>query len=772
MDDVNPLFASDGSAEIFHEKMGIQSLFWHPFSFYERGYYLLVFNQINRRRCWREEEIDFIKAVAKQVEIAIQKIRLLDERKQAEEIVYRQSAAIAASMDGMAVLDNRGKYIYLNDAHAKIYGFDSPEELLGKKWKMLYDVDEVKRFSAEVLPEVWKRGRWRGEAMGRQKDGSKFPQEISLTAIEGGGLVCVIRDITRRKKAEQEIWEEKERAQVTLHSIGDAVITTDASGKVEYLNTVAEDLTGWKNYQALGLPLSEVFNIINENTGEAVENPVEKCFREGRIVGLANHTQLIHRDGHRFAIEDSAAPIRNKDGEMIGVVLVFHDVSEKRNLLQQMIHQAYHDPLTDLPNRILFNDRLSLALAHAHRNKEMLSVLFLDLDRFKLVNDMLGHVMGDSLLKEVADRLAEHVRESDTIARLGGDEFTLLLPQIGHEEDAAKIAEKILRAFQQVFFIGGHEFQITASIGLALYPNDGQDAETLMKHADTAMYRAKEQGRNNYQLFTHSMNAKILERLAMESSLRHAIEREEFLVFYQPQVNTDTGQIKGMEALVRWQHPERGLIAPAEFIPLAEDTGLIVPIGERVLRTACAQNKAWQDSGFPPMRVTVNLSACQFQQGNVVETIARILKETGLDPHWLELEITESVIMQDIDYTIKTLNDLREMGIYIAIDDFGKGYSSLNYIKRFPVHTLKIDRSFVGDIIKNPEDAAIVTTIIVLAQNLKLKVIAEGVETAEQLDFLKRRHCVEMQGFLFSRPVPVEEFEKLLHQGGFGTSVH
>lgn len=646
-DDVNPCFTLEGSAEILHKRMGIQSLLGFPFSFDSTGYYAMIFSQVTHRRIWREEDIEFLNAAAKQVEIAIQKIHLLNDRKQAE----------------------------------------------------------------------------------------------------------------------LAIWEEKERAQVTLHSIGDAVITTDAAGTVDYLNPGAEDLTGWKVEEAKGQPLSLIFHIINEKTEEVLENPVKRCLQEGRIVGLANHTVLVHRDGHRFAIEDSAAPIRNSEGQIIGVVLVFHDVSEKRSLLQQMFHQSYHDPLTDLPNRIMFNDRLNRALAHAHRNNELATVMFLDLDRFKLVNDMLGHAMGDQLLKEVACRLSKSIRENDTIARFGGDEFTLLLQQINQEEDSAKVAQKILQSLEDPFVLSSHEFHVSASIGIVVYPNDGEDAETLMKHAETAMYRAKDEGRNNYQLFTPSMNARIRERLAMETSLRRALERQEFVVFYQPQVNIKAGTIKGTEALIRWQHPERGLVSPMEFIPLAEETGLIMPVGEWVLQTACAQNKAWQDAGIPPIRVTVNLSACQFQQKNLVEMITRVLSETGLAPKWLELEITESTAMQDVDFTISMLRDLREMGIRIAIDDFGTGYSSLNYLKRFPIHTLKIDRSFINDITDNREDAAIVTSIIVLAQNLNLKVIAEGVETEEQLSFLEQRQCYEMQGYLFSRPVPTSDFEVLLRQG-------
>lgn len=443
---------------------------------------------------------------------------------------------------------------------------------------------------------------------------------------------------------------------------------------------------------------------------------------------------------------------------------LWEEKEHAQELLGQMEHQAYHDPLTDLPNRMLFNDRLNMAMAHARRGKEMLAILFFDLDQFKTVNDTLGHAAGDRLLQEVAGRLAGCLRERDTSARMGGDEFTMLLPQLADAEGAAKVARKVLDVLQQPWIINGHEFHITASIGIAIYPNDGEDAETLMKHADIAMYRAKEQGRNNYQLYTPAMNARIMERQAMENSLRHALEREEFTVYYQPQVHTGTGRITGAEALVRWQHPEQGLVYPADFIPLAEETGLIVPIGEWVLRSACAQNKAWQDAGLPPVRVTVNISAYQFRQQNLVETVARALGETGMDPQWLELEITESAAMEDVDFTITVLRELSAMGIQLAIDDFGTGYSSLYYLKRFPIHTLKIDRYFVRDVLNDPEDAALVSTIIVLAQNLRLKVIAEGVETKEQLHFLKEHRCAEMQGYLFSKPVPAGEFETLLNQ--------
>ncbi len=631
-EDVHTLLCKDGTVQLLHKHLGFRSLLYFPFSIRVAGSYLLVFYSIRKRRNWSEEEITFINAVAKQVEIGIQKIRLLAEQHEAERIV----------------------------------------------------------------------------------------------------------------------WEEKERALVTLQSIGDAVITTDASGCVQYLNPVAEMLTGWTNVEAKGQRLKQIYSIVADTTGAVTES--------------THQSVLIRQDGCKFAIEESVSPIKNHDAEIIGSVLVFRDVSERRQLLQQMTHQAYHDSLTGLPNRMLFSDRVTQALTSAQRNKEEVAVLFLDLDRFKLVNDMMGHAVGDNVLREVAGKLRRCIRKNDTIARLGGDEFTIILPRVDSTEGVGKVAEKIIKALQKPWVLGQKEFYLTASVGIAVFPHDGSDAEAILKHADIAMYRAKEQGGNSYQFYTPDMNTKIWERLTMENSLRHALKRNEFVVHYQPQVNIITKDITGVEALVRWNHPKCGMVMPSEIIPLAEDTDLIVPIGEWVLYTACAQNKAWQKAGYPPMRITVNLSMRQFLQKNLLETITKILKRTGLDPAWLELEITETMALEDIDFTIKVLRELRNMGIQIAMDDFGTGYCSINYLKRFPIDTLKIDRSFVADVINNPQDAAIITTVIFLAQNLQLKIIAEGVETKEQLTFLEERQCYDMQGNLFSRPVPVEQFEKMLDE--------
>lgn len=426
----------------------------------------------------------------------------------------------------------------------------------------------------------------------------------------------------------------------------------------------------------------------------------------------------------------------------------------QRRVEEMIRHQASHDLLTGLPNRLLFDERLSLALAYAHQRGEMLAVMFLDLDRFKVINDTLGHATGDQLLQQVAHRIAECLKKSDTIARWGGDEFTLILPQVSSANDAINIANRVIEILQDPFKCGEQEFHVTASIGIALAPYDGEDAETLLKNADTAMYRAKHQGKNNFQLYAADMNIQALEQLVLANDLYKALNRGEFLLHYQPQVDLKTGQVIGTEALIRWQHPERGMIPPNQFISLAEETGQIAAIGEWVLYTACAQNQAWQESGHPPIQVAVNLSARQFQQQNLAQLINRVLTETGLEARYLEVEITESIAMQDIHGTIAVLDELRTMGVHISMDDFGTGYSSLATLKRFPLHTLKVDREFVKDLTTSSKDAAVIQAIVTLGHGLDLDVIAEGVETVEQQEFLRSIGCDAMQGYLFSKPLP------------------
>ncbi|MEP7131818.1 MAG: EAL domain-containing protein, partial [Acidobacteriota bacterium] len=440
------------------------------------------------------------------------------------------------------------------------------------------------------------------------------------------------------------------------------------------------------------------------------------------------------------------------------------DITERKRAEEQVKHLAFHDALTGLPNRLLFQDRLRMAVLNAHRSEDHLATLFLDLDRFKVINDSLGHSIGDELLRGVAERLGSCVREGDTVARLGGDEFTILVPGMAGDEDAAKIARKILGVLRLPFVIDGRELFLTTSIGVAIYPADGETAETLVRNADTAMYRAKEQGRDNFQLYTPAMNSRALERLSLESRLRQAIHNRELVLQYQPLVDLETNQIRGAEALIRWEHPEMGLLAPGEFIPLAEVSGLIVPIGEWVLHAACAQVRAWQQLGHPRLSVAVNLSARQFQQADLVSQVRAALEAADLAPEFLDLEITESNAMQNADVSISTLWDLKNLGVQLSMDDFGTGYSSLNYLKRFPIDRLKIDQSFVRDVTTDPDDAAIASAIIAMAHSLELTVVAEGVETEPQLAFLRGQHCDEMQGYLVSRPVAPERFLELLRE--------
>jgi diguanylate cyclase (GGDEF)-like protein/PAS domain S-box-containing protein len=549
------------------------------------------------------------------------------ERKRAEEMLHKQSAAMTASMDGIGILNERLEFTYVNASLARLFGWSASDELIGRSFCDLYEPQEQVRFITLIVPLVQQRGRWRGEATGLRHEGVNFPQEISLTAIAGGGMVCVVRDITERTYAEE-----------------------------------------------------------------------------------------------------------------------------------QIKHLAYHDALTNLPNRLLFKDRLTVALSHAQRDGSRLAVLFLDLDRFKIINDSLGHTIGDQLLQAVASRVQACVRDSDTVARLGGDEFTVLLPRLHESDDAAPVAMKIIEAVRYPFHIEGREFFTTTSIGISLFPEDGVDAETLIKNADTAMYQAKEVGRDNYQLFNAVVNAKALQRIALEHGLRKALAHDELEVHYQPIFDLRNNRITGMEALLRWNHPTLGSIPPATFIPLAEATGVMIPIGTWALREACRQAKTWHDAGHRSLSLAVNLSVTQLQQTDLAKRVHDILEETGLPPRLLELEITESSAMQSPETSIRMLYELKKLGIRISLDDFGTGHSSLSYLKRFPIDTLKIDQSFVQDITSDPDTAAIVTAIIAMAHSLRLKVIAEGVEFTEQMNFLRRHSCDQMQGFLITPPVNAGAF--------------
>jgi diguanylate cyclase (GGDEF)-like protein/PAS domain S-box-containing protein len=583
-------------------------------------------------------------------------------------------------------------------------------------------------------------------------------------------LPKAVGSMIERAANSEALFEEKERAQVTLNSIGDAVVSTDVSGHVTYLNAVAESLTGWANGEALGRTLEEVLRIVDATTREAAANPLLLAIRDNKTVALAPNCVLIRRDGKENAIEDSTAPIHDRRGQVIGAVMVFHDVSAARAMTLKMSHLAQHDSLTDLPNRVLLNDRLSEAIALSRRYRRKLAVLFLDLDRFKHINDALGHVVGDGLLQSVGRRLFTCVRSSDTVSRLGGDEFVVLLWEVKNAQDAAITADKILQALREPHHIMQHELNITGSIGIVTYPDDGTDAGTLLKQADVAMFHAKNTGRDSYQFFKSEMNIRAMERQLLEEDLRHAMERCELSLHYQPKIHLATGAIIGVEALIRWCHPQRGLVPPDQFIAIAEDCGLIVPIGRWVLREACCQARVWQDAGLPPLRVAINVSAVELRTPGFVGGVRAILRETNLEPHYLELELTETVLVEDSRSVADVLKELKDIGVLLALDDFGTGYSSLSHLKRFPIDALKIDRSFVCNLTTDEDDAGIVTAMIGMGKSLHMLVVAEGVETREQLAMLQEYGCPQGQGYYFSRPVPAVEFGQLLKHGGRATA--
>jgi len=566
----------------------------------------------------------------------------------------------------------------------------------------------------------------------------------------------------RWRQARRALLMEQERARTALHSIGDAVVVTDAQGRVESLNPIAESLLGCPQAAVRGQPLGAVFRLADDPDHRTGLDLAAQCLQENRLIELPEHGVLVRRDGREYAVRASAAPIRDLRGRALGAIVAFSDLSEHRRLTQQVAYQATHDALTQLPNRHLLQDRLNRAIARARRTGRSLALLCVDLDHFKKINDGLGHTAGDTLLRATATRLLARVRGEDTVARLDGDTFVLLVEDLSSEDQVARFAQKILGTLAPSFHIENHECFVTASIGVSLYPKDGQTAEALLKNADTAMHRAKDNGRDTIQFYSREMHVRAFERLTLEQSLRYALERNELELHYQPQMDLRHGQIIGVEALLRWHHSQRGLISPAQFVPLAEETGLIEIIGEWVLHTACQQAILWQQEGLPPLRMAINLSPRQFLRPGLVELVGRTLEEAGLEPDHLDLEITEGLLMKDVESNIATLRALKRIGVCLSIDDFGTGYSSLSYLQRFPIDHLKIDRSFVGDLVADEGDNAIALAVIAMAHSMRLKVIAEGVENPVQLAFLQKHRCDEMQGYYLSHPGPPATIRALL----------
>ncbi len=560
-------------------------------------------------------------------------------------------------------------------------------------------------------------------------------------------------DITEARRAEGEL----KLAAKVFGSSGEAIVITDARARVLTVNPAYTVITGYSETEAVGRSLHELSHRgRNLERHREIWDLVERNgYWQGEVWGQ-------RKSGERFPTWLTVSIVRDSEGKPVNYIQIFSDITERKEREERVRHLAHHDALTDLPNRLLLNDRLAQAIAHAVRDGTRVAVMFLDLDRFKTINDSLGHSVGDKLLQHVARRLRGCVRASDTVSRLGGDEFVILAPDLEDVASAASLADKVLQAVARPCSIDGHELALTPSIGISVCPGDGEDVDALLRNADAAMYHAKESGRNNYQFFTQDMNARAMERLSLERSLRRALEGDELRLHYQPQYDIGSGRLVGMEALIRWQHPEEGLVAPARFMPYAEESGLILAIGEWVLQTACRQNRRWQADGLPKVPVSVNISALQFRQLNFVDTVQRALSDSGLDSTLLELEATESVIMYDAERVTDALQRLKAMGLTLAIDDFGTGYSSLSYLKRFPIDRVKIDRSFVRDVTVDKDDAAIISAIIALTRNLGLRTIAEGVETEEQLAFLRAQDCDEVQGFLLGKPLPPAECAQLL----------
>lgn len=568
------------------------------------------------------------------------------------------------------------------------------------------------------------------------------------------GVMGTLEDVTDRQQAEFVLQQAEQKYRSIFENAVEGIFQTTRSGHYLMVNPMLAKIYGYDSPEDLMARLTDIEHQLYVKPDRRQEF-IQHIQEQGSIRGF--ESEVYRKDGSMIWVSESARAIWDEQGQIVGYEGTVEDITSRKHAEATIRYQAFHDLLTGLPNRTLFNDRLPLALSQAHRSNTILAVMFLDLDRFKIINDTLGHAIGDQLLQEVAYRLSRCLREGDTVSRWGGDEFTLLLPQINTSEDASKIAQRLIEALRPTFELSGHTLHISSSIGVALYPHDGEDAQTLLKNADAALYRAKDQGRNGYQFYTPAINSKASELLALENSLHDALERQEFIIYYQPQINLLTNEITQMEALVRWQHPSLGFVSPAVFIPLAEENGLIVPIGEWVLRNACAQHRRWKDLGLPSLRIAVNLSARQFHQQRLLETVSQILAEVALDPADLELEIAETTAMQDVNFTAALLHQLRTMGVHIAVDDFGTGYSALSYLKKFPLNTIKIDQSFIQDLTTDERDSAIVAAVIALGRGLNLNVVAEGVETQAQLAILRSLGCEEMQGYLFSQPMPATQ---------------
>lgn len=681
--------------------------------------------------------------------------------------------AVKASDFGFTIVDARlldKPIIYCNPAFERITGY-SFREVVGRNCRFLQRAGEDQEALSTLRDAMREAVPCQVLLRNYRKDGSLFWNELTVSPVKDtqGNVTHFIgmqSDVSARIEAEQRKQELESRFHALFDNSLDGIAYYSLEGCCISANRAYCEMLGYSQSEIVGICYEDI-------------TPAKWHDFESRIVGEQLFTrgctdlyekEYMRKDGTVFPISVRATIHYDADGNAIGMWGIVRDISEYKQALHQLRESearmeflAYHDVLTQLPNRLLFQDRVSKALERARRYQKKLAVLLLDLDRFKNINDSLGHAVGDQFLRAISTRLGSVVRDCDTAARIGGDEFVVVMEDFDDVASVTSVATKLLKVLAEPICIEHHELYSTASIGISIYPSDGDSVETLIKAADAAMYRAKEKGKNNFHYYTEDINRRTFELLLLENDLRRALDQNQFFVAYQPQFSLNGGMLVGVEALMRWQHPVQGLIAPTEFIPLAEETGLIVPLGRWMLRASCTQIRQWLDSGYRLGRIAVNLSARQFRQPGLVEDITQILSEVGLSPEHLELEITESIAMDNVETTIAKLEVLKSMGLQLSIDDFGTGYSSLSYLKRFAIDKLKIDKSFVRDIVSDPNDAAIAASTIALAHKMGLKVIAEGVETAEQVAFLREQGCDEVQGFFYGKPVPAREFERLLN---------
>ncbi len=689
------------------------------------------------------EHIDVIKQL--QIELADTNKGLLALAVELEQSEEKYSSILKNAAESILTFNDEGKIKTTNPAAALL--FDYPEEeLLGMNITRL--IPEWNRIKFE-FNEDEKIAQYAGASFvfGTKRYGDTFQIEFTLGRpifANKRQWLLIIRDITERKKAEEGL----RLMGKIFHGSTDAIVITNINSKIIDANESFSTITGYEKEIVLGKNPTFLFS--HKHNAQFYFHLRRTLVKSGAWSG---EVWTKRKNDEIYPIWLSLYSVKDENNATTHFVGIFSDITTRKAAENQLKQLAHYDPLTGLPNRTQFTERLKWTIEVAHRDNQQAALMFLDLDRFKLINDTLGHQAGDQLLIEVAKRMTDCVREVDTVSRLAGDEFTIILNNVKSPEEAGQVSKKILEAFKIPIQLEGRDVFASTSIGITLYPNDGTTANQLIKNADTAMYHAKERGRNNFQYFSHSMNQKVLDELEMETNLRQALKNNEFSLNYQPQFDLKNRKMIGLEVLLRWKHPVLGMIPPAVFIPHAEKSDLIITIGEWVLKTACEKSMAWQAQGLPSVRIAVNLSGMQLKQHDLIERVKGILHDTKLPSELLELELTEGVLMDNAEMTISTLNELKKMGIRLSIDDFGTGYSSLSYLKRFPIDTLKIDQSFVRDITTNEDDNAIAATIISMAHNLRLKVIAEGVETKEQLDILYDKNCDEVQGYYFSYPL-------------------